>query len=103
MRTLIILAFLAVLVMAAFCYESHESIESHEYQSPFINRRHANIFIRTPSRWNSVMHERTRERNRTPQERQREICEDYNPCERYALVHGYPAAYKRFFGPRRGK
>ncbi|XP_028603214.1 matrix Gla protein [Lacerta agilis] len=105
MRSLIILALLAVLMMAAFCYESHESIESHEFTSPFINRRHANIFMRTPpeNRRNQVVQERIRERNKTPQEQQREICEDYNPCERYAMRYGYASAYRRFFGHRRGK
>ncbi|XP_066490236.1 matrix Gla protein [Tiliqua scincoides] len=103
MRTLVILALLAVLMMAAFCYESHESIESHEFPSPFINRRHANVFMRTPPRRNSVVQERMRERNKTPQERQRELCEDHDPCERYAWRHGYAAAYKRFFGQRRSQ
>ncbi|XP_062989736.1 matrix Gla protein-like [Elgaria multicarinata webbii] len=105
MRTLIILALLAVLMMAGFCYESHESVESQEVISPFINRRHANVFMRTPpeNRRNLYLQERVRERNKTPQERQREICEDYNPCERYALRNGYASAYRRFFGHRRGK
>uniref|UniRef100_A0A8D0BYY7 Matrix Gla protein n=1 Tax=Salvator merianae TaxID=96440 RepID=A0A8D0BYY7_SALMN len=105
MRTFIILALLSILAMAAFCYESHESIESHEFPSPFLNRRNANTFIRTPpeNRWNSYIQERIRERTKTPQELQREVCEDYNPCERYAMRHGYTAAYKRFFEPRRVK
>uniref|UniRef100_A0A8C5SBU2 Matrix Gla protein n=1 Tax=Laticauda laticaudata TaxID=8630 RepID=A0A8C5SBU2_LATLA len=42
-------------------------------------------------------------RRKTTQELQREECEDYNPCERYAMRHGYVAAYKRFFGQRRGE
>ncbi|KAF7248674.1 Matrix Gla protein [Varanus komodoensis] len=105
MRTLIILALLAVLMMAAFCYESHESIESHEFASPFISRRHANIFMNTEPehRRNPYMLERIRERNKSPQERQRERCEDYELCEHYAMRHGYPAAYSRFFGSRRVK
>ncbi|XP_061495395.1 matrix Gla protein-like [Rhineura floridana] len=106
MRTLIILALLAVLMMAAFCYESHESIESHEFISPFINRKHANIFMRTAPeyKWNRIVQERIRERNKTPQEQQREICEDYKPCERYSRYYGSPAAaYRRFFGQRRNK
>ncbi|KAJ7329973.1 hypothetical protein JRQ81_016147 [Phrynocephalus forsythii] len=105
MKTLIILALLAVLMMAALCYESHESIESHEFTSPFINRRHANIFMRTPSedRRDYYMRERIRERSKSPQELQRERCEEYIPCERYAMRHGYVAAYKRYFGARRGK
>ncbi|XP_006125942.1 matrix Gla protein [Pelodiscus sinensis] len=102
MRTLILLALLAVLMAAAFCYESHESMESHEIFDPFINRRNANNFMNAQQRRNFVQ-ERIRERNKSPQERQREICEDYNPCERYAMFYGYPAAYKRFFGQRRSK
>uniref|UniRef100_A0A8C8T0V9 Matrix Gla protein n=1 Tax=Pelusios castaneus TaxID=367368 RepID=A0A8C8T0V9_9SAUR len=105
MRTLILLTLLAVLMVAVFCYESHESMESHEFVDPFINRQNAHNFMRTPPRRNPIVQERIRERHKSPQERQREICEDYNPCERYALRHGYVAAYKRFFGKsqRRGK
>ncbi|XP_038232826.1 matrix Gla protein-like [Dermochelys coriacea] len=103
MRTLILLTLLAVLMVAAFCYESYESMESHEFVNPFINRRNANDFMRPQPRRNLMVQERIRERYKTPQERQREICEDYNPCERYAMHHGYIAAYKRYFGQRRGK
>ncbi|XP_042322525.1 matrix Gla protein-like [Sceloporus undulatus] len=105
MRTLIILALLAVLMMAVFCYESHESIESHEITSPFINRRHANVFMRPSpeNRRNPYLYERIRGRSKSAQERQREICDDYYPCDTYALRHGYAAAYKRYFGQRRGK
>ncbi|KAH0616801.1 hypothetical protein JD844_028199 [Phrynosoma platyrhinos] len=84
MRTLIILALLAVLMMAAFCYESHESIESHEFTTIGYQLK-------------------IRGRSKSTQERQREICDDYYPCDTYALRHGYAAAYKRFFGQRRGK
>uniref|UniRef100_A0A8B9SHT4 Matrix Gla protein n=1 Tax=Anas platyrhynchos TaxID=8839 RepID=A0A8B9SHT4_ANAPL len=81
MRTLIILTLLATLIMAATCYESHESMESHEYLNPFINRRRANGFMQTDMRLEAIAQERIRERNKAPQERQREICEDYYPCE----------------------
>ncbi|KAM6293453.1 matrix Gla protein [Porphyrio hochstetteri] len=103
MRTLIILTLLAVLVMVATCYESHESMESHEYLYPFINRRRANDFIQADTRVEAISQERIRERNKTPQERQREICEDYYPCELYAFRHGYGAAYRHYFGRRRTK
>lgn len=46
---------------------------------------------------------RLRERIKAPHERQREICEDYYPCELYAFRHGYAAAYKHYFGRRRTK
>ncbi|KFP81679.1 Matrix Gla protein, partial [Acanthisitta chloris] len=101
MRTLIILMLLAVLVMAATCYESRESMESHEYLHPFINRRRANGFIQPDTRLEAITQERIRERHKAPQERQREICEDYYPCELYAFQHGYAAAYKHYFGRRR--
>uniref|UniRef100_A0A8C3J7A8 Matrix Gla protein n=1 Tax=Calidris pygmaea TaxID=425635 RepID=A0A8C3J7A8_9CHAR len=103
MRTLIILTLLAVLVMAATCYESRESMESHEYLNPFLNRRRANGFIQADSTLEGFSRERIRERHKGPQERQREICEDYYPCEIYAFHHGYPAAYRHYFGKRRTK
>uniref|UniRef100_A0A8C4SFY1 Gla domain-containing protein n=1 Tax=Erpetoichthys calabaricus TaxID=27687 RepID=A0A8C4SFY1_ERPCA len=33
-----------------------------------------------------------------PFERQREICEDFGPCENYARFRGYNRAYQYFFG-----
>ncbi|KAG2464264.1 MGP protein, partial [Polypterus senegalus] len=33
-----------------------------------------------------------------PFERQREICEDYSPCENFARFRGYNRAYQHFFG-----
>ncbi|XP_009892685.1 PREDICTED: matrix Gla protein [Charadrius vociferus] len=103
MRTLIILTLLAVLVMVATCYESRESMESHEYFNPFINRRRANGFIQADRRLEAISQERIRERNKAPHERQREICEDYYPCELYAFRHGYAAAYRHYFGRRRNE
>ncbi|NXO02574.1 MGP protein, partial [Rhinopomastus cyanomelas] len=103
MRCLIIFTILAVLVMAATCYESHESMESHEYLNPFINRRRANGFIQADSRLEAISQERIRERNKSPQEQQREACEDFYPCELYAFRHGYAAAYRHYFGRRRTK
>ncbi|KFV82696.1 Matrix Gla protein [Struthio camelus australis] len=103
MRTLIVLTLLAVLVMAATCYESHESMESHVYLYPFINRRRANDFIQPHMRLQAISQERIRERSKAPQEHQREMCEDYHPCELYAYHHGYAAAYRHYFGRRRTK
>uniref|UniRef100_A0A452GN17 Matrix Gla protein n=1 Tax=Gopherus agassizii TaxID=38772 RepID=A0A452GN17_9SAUR len=88
MRTLILLTLLAVLMVAAFCYGSG----SQPQTPPGLFRCFALMLI-SPYL--------IRERNKTPQERQREICEDYNPCERYAMRYGYIAAYKRYFGQRR--
>ncbi|NXR00373.1 MGP protein, partial [Sagittarius serpentarius] len=103
MRTLIILTLLAVLVMAATCYESHESIESHEYFNPFTSRRRANDFIQPDSRLKAIFQERIREQHKAPLERQRENCEDYYPCKQYYLQHGYAAAYRQNMGRRRTK
>ncbi|NXM45948.1 MGP protein, partial [Gymnorhina tibicen] len=103
MRTLIVLTLLAVLVMAATCYESRESMESHEYFNPFLNRRRASDFIQADTRLRAITQERIRERSKATQEHQRELCEEYYPCEIYAYRHGYPAAYKHYFGRRRTK
>ncbi|NXE88373.1 MGP protein, partial [Menura novaehollandiae] len=73
------------------------------FSDPFINRRRANDFIQADTRLGAIAHERIRERNKAPQERQRELCEDYYPCELYAFRHGYAAAYKHYFGRRRTK
>ncbi|KAF4793824.1 Matrix Gla protein [Turdus rufiventris] len=89
MRTLAILTLLAVLVMAAASYD------------PFLNRRRANDFIQADSRLRAITQERIRERSKASYEHQREMCEDYYPCEMYAYRHGYPAAYKHYFGGRR--
>ncbi|XP_066175504.1 matrix Gla protein isoform X2 [Sylvia atricapilla] len=97
MRTLVILTLLAALVIAATCYESHE------YLNPFLNRRRANDFIQADTRLRAITQERIRERSKAPQEHQRELCEDYYPCEMYAFRHGYAAAYKHYFGRRRTK
>ncbi|NWV97141.1 MGP protein, partial [Machaerirhynchus nigripectus] len=101
MRTLIVLTLLAVLVMAATCYESSESMESHEYLNPFLNRRRASDFIQSDSRLRAITQERLRERSKATQEHQRDLCDDYYPCGRYAFLHGYAAAFKHYFGRRR--
>ncbi|NXJ59384.1 MGP protein, partial [Rostratula benghalensis] len=73
------------------------------FSDPFLNRRRANGFIQTDSTLEGISRERIRGRHKAPQERQREICEDYYPCELYAFHHGYAAAYKHYFGRRRTK
>ncbi|KFO83022.1 Matrix Gla protein [Buceros rhinoceros silvestris] len=103
MRTLVILMLLAVLVMAATCYESHESRESYEHFHPFINRQRANDFIQADTRLHAITRERIREHIKAPYERQRETCENYYPCEVYASHHGYAAAYRHYFGRRTTK
>ncbi|XP_077323579.1 matrix Gla protein-like [Lithobates pipiens] len=101
MKTLGVLLFLALVAVVTLAYDSHESHESYEHYDPFVNPRTANTFMRTQQR-PSRMNERIRERNKSPQERQREVCEDYKPCDRYALRHGYTAAYRKYFGQRAG-
>ncbi|NXO22910.1 MGP protein, partial [Cisticola juncidis] len=103
MRALVILTLLAALVIAATCYESHESMESHEHPNPFLNRRGANDFIQAHTRLRAITQERIRERSKALQEHQRELCEDFYPCEKYAFHHGYAAAYKHYFGRRKTK
>ncbi|NXR33177.1 MGP protein, partial [Zosterops hypoxanthus] len=73
------------------------------FSDPFLNRRRANDFIQSDSRLRGIAQERIRERSKAPQEYQRELCEDYYPCEMYAFRHGYAAAYKHYFGRRRTK
>ncbi|NWZ42752.1 MGP protein, partial [Brachypodius atriceps] len=73
------------------------------FSDPFLNRRRANDFIQADTRLRGIAQERIRERSKSPQEHQRELCEDYYPCEMYAFRHGYAAAYKHYFGRRRTK
>ncbi|NXD15730.1 MGP protein, partial [Nothocercus nigrocapillus] len=79
------------------------SEQSFAFSDPFINRRRANDFIQPDTRLEGMSQERIRERMKAPQERQREMCEDYYPCELYAYRHGYAAAYRHYFGRRRTK
>lgn len=101
MKSLLPLAILAALAVAALCYESHESMESYEI-NPFINRRNANTFMSPQQRWRAKAQERVRELNKPAHEINREACDDYKLCERYAMVYGYNAAYNRYFRQRRG-
>ncbi|XP_055250157.1 matrix Gla protein [Moschus berezovskii] len=101
MKSLLLLSVLAALAVAALCYESHESLESYEI-NPFINRRNANTFISPQQRWRVKAQERIRELNKPQYELNREACDDFKLCERYAMVYGYNAAYDRYFRQRRG-
>ncbi|XP_003797836.1 matrix Gla protein [Otolemur garnettii] len=101
MKILLLLTLLAALAVAVLCYESHESMESYEI-NPFLNRRNANTFISQHQRWRAKAQERVRERTKPAYEINREACDDYKLCERYALLYGYNAAYNRYFRQRRG-
>ncbi|XP_020850019.1 matrix Gla protein [Phascolarctos cinereus] len=100
MKTLFIVTLLTALAVVALCYESHESMESWE-MNPFINRRRANNFMAPQDRWRLKIQERTRERTKPTYEIQREACDDYALCSRYAFIHGYNAAYNRYFRQHR--
>uniref|UniRef100_A0A8C9MUE1 Matrix Gla protein n=1 Tax=Serinus canaria TaxID=9135 RepID=A0A8C9MUE1_SERCA len=89
MRTLVVLVLLAVLVM-----------KTPNLQA-FMGLRRASDFIQGDTRLRGITQERIRERGKALHEHQRELCEDYYPCEMYAFRHGYPAAYKHYFGGRR--
>nr|XP_035949651.1 matrix Gla protein [Halichoerus grypus] len=84
-----------------FIPESYESMESYEI-NPFINRRNANTFIYPQLRWRAKAQERIRESIKPAYEINREACDDFKLCERYAMVYGYNAAYNRYFRQRRG-
>ncbi|XP_003405718.1 matrix Gla protein [Loxodonta africana] len=101
MKSLLLLTILAAFTVAILCYESYESLESHEL-SPFLNRRYANSFISPQERWRAKAQERVRELRKPAHELNREACEDFGICERYAMLYGYNAAYNRFFRQRRG-
>lgn len=45
---------------------------------------------------------RIRESTKPAYELNREACDDFRLCERYAMVYGYNAAYNRYFRKRRG-
>ncbi|KAM4651318.1 matrix Gla protein-like isoform 1-T4 [Discoglossus pictus] len=100
MKSLQILVLLGLVLAVALAYDSYESSESLERYDPFVSRWNANTFMSSQRR-DQRMNERIRERTKSPRERQRETCEEYDPCERYALRHGFTAAYKRYFGQRR--
>ncbi|XP_056381051.1 matrix Gla protein [Hyla sarda] len=102
MKSLALLLVVALAVAVTLAYDSIESHESYERYDPFVNSRNANSFMPSQQR-NTRMHERIRERTKSTRERQRETCEDYNPCDRYAMRHGWAAAYKRYFGKRYGE
>ncbi|XP_039621659.1 matrix Gla protein [Polypterus senegalus] len=91
MQTLLLATLLSLLAAITFCYDSHESIESRE--EIFMNPYQANSFM---NRYN--YRQRLLNAYKKPFERQREICEDYSPCENFARFRGYNRAYQHFFG-----
>ncbi|KAM3914214.1 matrix Gla protein [Leptodactylus fuscus] len=99
MKVLATLLVVALAIAVTLAYDSYESHESYERYEPFVSPRRANSFIPSHQR-NIRANERLRERTKSVRERQRETCEDYNPCERYAMRHGWVAAYKRYFGKK---
>uniref|UniRef100_A0A8C3X2W4 Matrix Gla protein n=1 Tax=Catagonus wagneri TaxID=51154 RepID=A0A8C3X2W4_9CETA len=125
MKSLLLVSILAALAVAALCYgewskeetffaiasvlslnwhraqKSHESLESYEI-NPFLSRRNANTFISPQQRWRAKAQERIRERSKPAYEINREACDDFKLCERYAMVYGYNAAYNRYFRQRPG-
>uniref|UniRef100_A0A4X1V4B6 Matrix Gla protein n=1 Tax=Sus scrofa TaxID=9823 RepID=A0A4X1V4B6_PIG len=96
MKSLLLLSVLAALAVAALCYGENSRVY------PFLNRRNANTFISPQQRWRAKAQERIRELNKPPYELNREACDDYKLCERYAMVYGYNAAYNRYFRQRPG-
>ncbi|XP_071983333.1 matrix Gla protein [Engystomops pustulosus] len=100
MKVLAGVLVVALAAAIALAYDSYESHESYERYDPFVNSRRANSFM--PSQ-NIRANQRVRERPKSVRERQRETCEEYNPCDRYAMRHGWVAAYKRYFGKRNGE
>uniref|UniRef100_A0A452F257 Matrix Gla protein n=1 Tax=Capra hircus TaxID=9925 RepID=A0A452F257_CAPHI len=99
MKSLLLLSILAALAVAALCY-GENFLQLSLY--PFINRRNANTFISPQQRWRAKAQERIRELNKPQYELNREACDDFKLCERYAMVYGYNAAYDRYFRQRRG-
>ncbi|XP_075688571.1 matrix Gla protein [Rhinoderma darwinii] len=95
MKFLALLLVVALAMAVALAYDSYESHESYEEYDPFLNPAIARSFIPPQNRF--------RQRAKSLRERQRETCEDHNPCDRYATRHGWAVAYKRFFGKRKGE
>nr|ADM53100.1 matrix Gla protein [Acipenser naccarii] len=92
MRFLIWFAVVALWIAVCFSYESDESFDSGE--DVFMNPYSANSFMNsnTNRRQTGYYYERLMERYKSPRERQRESCEEYTPCDRFARRYGYQQA-----------
>ncbi|XP_005986920.1 matrix Gla protein isoform X1 [Latimeria chalumnae] len=124
MRTLVLLTLIAAIAAICMCYDSNESFESsertvnrytpyHSYyrprdyfnRGPFMSQRSASNFMSrgrdrgSNRRQDSYYYnEWLTERQKSPLEQKREVCEEYKPCERFARSFGIEIAYRRFFG-----
>ncbi|XP_043924103.1 osteocalcin [Protopterus annectens] len=104
MRTLFLLTLCALAVIC-FCKRdadsSHSAQDSHGSQSReavVVRKKTANAFMKRHKRSYYDYVERYYEQFKTPQERQREICEHYQPCDQMADQVGADEAYRRYFG-----
>ncbi|KAK2101297.1 hypothetical protein P7K49_018963 [Saguinus oedipus] len=130
MKSLVLLAVLAALAVVTLCYAQQSNCPAvflpgdtwlssgsflilfdrvlkqalHKSEKMVLWRllRNANTFISPQQRWRAKVHERIRERSKPAHELNREACDDYKLCERYAMVYGYNAAYNRYFRQRPG-
>ncbi|XP_005986921.1 matrix Gla protein isoform X2 [Latimeria chalumnae] len=105
MRTLVLLTLIAAIAAICMCYDSNESFESSERTGPFMSQRSASNFMSrgrdrgSNRRQDSYYYnEWLTERQKSPLEQKREVCEEYKPCERFARSFGIEIAYRRFFG-----